>query len=247
MPATPLLECVPNFSEGRDPVVIQQISDRIAAVAGVRLLGVEPGRATNRTVITFVGAPEPVLEGAFQGARAALELIDMRHHRGEHPRFGALDVCPLVPVAGLSMDQAVELARRLGRRIGEELGIPVFLYEFAARDERRRNLADVRAGEYEGLAEKLAGPEWRPDFGPATFLPKTGAVAVGARRFLVAYNVNLNTTSTRRANAIAFDVREKGRIKRAPDRLNGEIVRDARGEPVWEPGTLPGVKAIGWY
>jgi glutamate formiminotransferase/formiminotetrahydrofolate cyclodeaminase len=243
----PLLACVPNFSEGRHPDVIGQIADRISSVEGVKLLGVEPGRATNRTVVTFVGAPAPVTEAAFRGAQAALELIDMSRHRGEHPRFGALDVCPLVPIAGLTMDEAVQYARRLGERIGRELGIPVYLYEFAARDERRRNLADVRAGEYEGLADKLARPEWRPDFGPPTFLPRAGATAVGARRFLVAYNVNLNTTSTRRANAIAFDVREKGRVKRTGDPVNGEIVLDALGEPVWEPGSLPGVKAIGWY
>lgn len=247
MALPPLLACVPNFSEGRHPDVIGQIADRISSVEGVKLLGVEPGRATNRTVVTFVGAPAPVTEAAFRGAQAALELIDMSRHRGEHPRFGALDVCPLVPIAGLTMDEAVQYARRLGERIGRELGIPVYLYEFAARDERRRNLADVRAGEYEGLADKLARPEWRPDFGPPTFLPRAGATAVGARRFLVAYNVNLNTTSTRRANAIAFDVREKGRVKRTGDPVNGEIVLDALGEPVWEPGSLPGVKAIGWY
>jgi glutamate formiminotransferase / formiminotetrahydrofolate cyclodeaminase len=243
----PLLECVPNFSEGRDPAVIRQIADQIESVPGIKLLGVEPGGATNRTVVTFVGAPDAVVEAAFRGARAARDLIDMRRHRGEHPRFGALDVCPLVPVSGITMDEAAERARALGRRIGEELGIPVFFYEFAARDPRRRNLADVREGEYEGLADKLARPEWRPDFGPAAFLPRTGATAVGARHFLVAYNVNLNTTSTRFANAIAFDVREKGRIRRAPDPLTGEIVRDAGGTPVWDPGTLTAVKAIGWY
>jgi glutamate formiminotransferase/formiminotetrahydrofolate cyclodeaminase len=245
--AQPLLECVPNFSEGRDSAVIQQIAERLESVEGARLLSVEPGRATNRTVMTLVGPPEAVLEAAVRGARAASELIDMRRHQGEHPRFGALDVCPLVPIAGLTMNQTVDLAHRLGRRIGEELGIPVFLYEFAARDPRRRNLADVRAGEYEGLADKLARPEWRPDFGPAAFLPRTGATAVGARHFLVAYNVNLNTTSTRRANAIAFDVREKGRIKRAPDPLTGAIVTDSAGNPVWEPGSLAAVKAIGWF
>jgi glutamate formiminotransferase/formiminotetrahydrofolate cyclodeaminase len=245
--AQPLLECVPNFSEGRNPAAIRQIADRIATVDGVKLLSVEPGHATHRTVVTFVGAPGPVVEAAFQGARAAVELIDMRRHRGAHPRFGALDVCPLVPIAGITMDEAVELARRLGRRLGEELGLPVYLYEFAASDPRRRNLADVRAGQYEGLAEKLARPEWRPDFGPVTLPPRSGAVAVGARKILVAYNVNLNTTSTRRANAIAFDVREKGRVKRAPDPLTGAVVKDAAGNPVWQPGSLQAVKAIGWF
>jgi glutamate formiminotransferase/formiminotetrahydrofolate cyclodeaminase len=242
-----VLECVPNFSEGRDPATIRAIADRIAAVDGIKLLGVEPGAATNRTVVTFVGAPDAVVEAAFRGAAAAAELIDMRRHHGEHPRFGALDVCPLVPVSGLTMDETVEYARRLAGRIGDELGISVYCYEFAATRPERRNLADVRAGEYEGLGERLADPEWGPDFGPATFNPRNGATAVGARKFLVAYNVNLNTTSTRRANAIAFDVREKGRIKRAPDRLTGDIVRDAHGDPVWQPGTLKGVKGIGWY
>jgi glutamate formiminotransferase/formiminotetrahydrofolate cyclodeaminase len=244
---TPLLECVPNFSEGRDATVIRQIADRLASVEGVRVLGVEPGRATNRTVVTIVGPPAAVVEAAVRGAATARELIDMRRHRGEHPRFGALDVCPLIPVAGVTMDQVVVLARELGRRIGEEVGIPVFLYEFAATDPRRRNLADVRAGEYEGLRDRLARPEWKPDFGPAEFLPRSGATAVGARNFLIAYNLNLNTTSTRRANAIAFDLREKGRIRRAPDPLTGAIVRDAAGNPEWVPGSLPAVKAIGWF
>jgi glutamate formiminotransferase/formiminotetrahydrofolate cyclodeaminase len=247
MSADRVLECVPNFSEGRDPAVIRAITDRIVAVDGIRLLGVEPGKATNRTVVTFVGEPQAVLEAAFRGAAAAAELIDMRTHRGEHPRFGALDVCPLIPVAGVTMEEAAAWARQLGRRIGDELGIPVFLYEHAASTPGRRNLADVRAGEYEGLRERLAKPEWRPDFGPAAFNPKSGAVAVGARKFLVAYNVNLNTTSTRRANAIAFDVREKGRMTRAPDPLTGEVVRDADGHPAWTPGSLKAVKGIGWF
>jgi glutamate formiminotransferase/formiminotetrahydrofolate cyclodeaminase len=247
MAVLPVLECVPNFSEGRDRAVIDEIARRIASVEGVRVLSVEPGRATNRTVLTFVGAPGPVVEAAFRGAAAAVELIDMRHHRGEHPRFGALDVCPLVPVAGITMDEAVAHARRLGQRIGDELSIPVYLYEFAATTPARRNLADVRAGEYEGLVEKLARPEWRPDYGPAEVSRRSGAIAVGARKFLVAYNVNLNTRSSRRANAIAFDVREKGRIKRAPDPLTGEVVRDAAGQPVWEPGSLEAVKGIGWF
>jgi len=247
MAVRPVLECVPNFSEGRDRAVIDELVRRMAAVDGIRVLNVEPGRATNRTVVTFVGAPHAVVEAAFRGAAAAAELIDMRHHAGEHPRFGALDVCPLVPVAGITMDETVEYARRLGQRIGDELSIPVYCYEFAATTPERRNLADVRAGEYERLVEKLARPEWRPDYGPAEMNRRSGATAVGARKFLVAYNVNLNTTSTRRANAIAFDVREKGRVKRTPDPLTGEIARDAAGEPVWEPGSLKAVKGIGWF
>jgi glutamate formiminotransferase/formiminotetrahydrofolate cyclodeaminase len=238
---------VPNFSEGRDRSVIDEIVRRIAAGEGIRVLSVEPGRATNRTVVTFVGAPDAVVDAAFRGAAAAAELIDMRHHTGEHPRFGALDVCPLVPVAAITMDETVAYARRLAQRIGDELNIPVYCYEFAATTPARRNLADVRVGEYEGLGDKLARPDWRPDYGPAELNRRTGATAVGARKFLVAYNVNLNTTSTRRANAIAFDVREKGRVKRAPDPLTGEIVRDAAGQPVWQPGSLKAVKGIGWF
>jgi glutamate formiminotransferase/formiminotetrahydrofolate cyclodeaminase len=247
MAVTPVLECVPNFSEGRDPAVIDEIVRRISAVDGIKILSVEPGRATNRTVVTFVGGPESVVEAAFRGAAAAADLIDMRHHAGEHPRFGALDVCPFVPVAGITMEETVAYARRLGQRIGDELGIPVYCYEFAATVPERRNLADVRAGEYEGLGEKLGRSDGRPDFGPAELNRRSGATAVGARKFLVAYNVNLNTTSTRRANAIAFDVRERGRIKRAPDPLTGEIVRDAAGAPVWDPGSLKAVKGIGWF
>jgi glutamate formiminotransferase/formiminotetrahydrofolate cyclodeaminase len=242
-----LLECVPNFSEGRDLAVIRRITDRIAAVDGVKLLDVDPGAATNRTVVTFAGEPDAVVEAAFRATAMAAELIDMRKHRGAHPRFGATDVCPLVPIAGVTMDEAVAYARRLAQRIGEELGIPVYCYEYAALDPRRRNLADVRAGEYEGLRDKLADRAWRPDFGPLEFQARSGATAVGARKLLVAYNVNLNTTSTRRANAIAFDVRERGRVKRRGDPLTGEVVRDTRGEPVWTPGSLAAVKAIGWY
>ncbi len=242
-----VLECVPNFSEGRDPAIIRGIADRIAAVDGIKVLGVEPGKATNRTVVTFVGEPDAVVEAAFRGAAAAVQLIDMRRQHGEHPRFGALDVCPLVPVAGLTMDEAVEYARALGRRIADELGIPVYCYEFAATRPERQNLADVRSGEYEGLPDRLRHPNWRPDFGAAEFNARSGATAVGARKFLVAYNVNLNTTSTRRANAIAFDVRQKGRIKRMPDPLTGDIVRDDHGEPVWQPGRLAAVKGIGWF
>ncbi len=242
-----LIECVPNFSEGRDPSVIRAITAEIEAVEGAHLLDVDPGKATNRTVVTFAGDPEPVIEAAVRSARKASELIDMRSHHGEHPRFGALDVCPLVPVSGIGMDETVVLARELGRRLGEEVGLTVFLYEHAASAPHRRNLADVRAGEYEGLAAKLADPRWKPDFGAARFEPRTGATAVGARDFLVAYNVNLNTTSTRRANAIAYDVREKGRIVREGDPVTGKIVCDARGEPVWRPGSLKCVKAIGWF
>lgn len=242
-----LIECVPNFSEGRDLEVIAQITDQIETVDGVKLLDVDPGRATNRTVVTFAGTPEQVVEAAVRAIRKATELIDMSKHHGEHPRFGATDVCPLVPIAGITMEETVQYARELGRRLGEELGLTVYCYENAALQPERRNLAVVRAGEYEGLAEKLSEPRWAPDYGPATFNPKTGAIAVGARDFLVAYNVNLNTTSTRRANAVAFDVREKGRMKRQGDPLIGEVAHDAAGEPVWEPGTLKAVKAIGWY
>jgi glutamate formiminotransferase/formiminotetrahydrofolate cyclodeaminase len=243
----PLIECVPNFSEGRDADVIRRITDRVETVEGVRLLGVDPGKATNRTVVTFVGPPEPVCEAAFRAAAAAAELIDMRRHSGAHPRFGAMDVCPLVPVAGITMAQTVEYARKLGRRIGEELGIPVYLYEYAASRPERRNLAAVRAGEYEGLADRIATAEGKPDFGPAEFNAQSGAVAVGARDFLVAYNVNLNSTSTRRANAIAFDIREKGRVKTVDGEPGSKPVLDKKGQKVWEPGSLKCVKAIGWF
>jgi glutamate formiminotransferase/formiminotetrahydrofolate cyclodeaminase len=213
----------------------------------VRLLDVDPGKATNRTVVTFAGEPQAVLDAAVRLARKATELIDMRRHKGEHPRFGALDVCPLVPVSGITMEETAELARTLARRLGEEVGLTVFLYERAARSDERRNLAVVRAGEYEGLERRLKDPRWKPDFGPATFNARSGATAVGARDFLVAYNVNLNTTSARRANAIAFDVREKGRPKRKGNPLTGEIVVDAKGETVWIPGALKSVKGIGWF
>jgi len=242
-----ILECVPNFSEGRDMAIIKQITDRIQTVEGVKLLNVDPGASTNRTVVTFVGPPDAVCEAAFRAAQAAAEVIDMRRHKGEHPRFGAMDVCPLVPISGITMEETVILARKLAQRIGEELGIHVYCYEYAAYDERRKNLAYCRAGEYEGLRDKLATPDGKPDFGPTILNEKSGAVAVGARDFLVAYNVNLNTTSTRRANAIAFDVREKGRIMREGDPLTGTIVTDAEGKPVMIPGSLKNVKAIGWY
>ena len=247
MSKAPLIECVPNFSEGRDPAVIEQITRAIAAVAGVKLLDVDPGQATNRTVVTLVGPPEAVVEAAFQGIRKAAELIDMRHHQGEHPRMGATDVCPLVPVANISMAETVAWARKLGQRVGEELGIPVYLYESAATQPARKNLATIRAGEYEGLARKLQQPEWVPDYGAATFNPTAGATVIGARDFLIAYNVNLNTSSVRRANSVAFDVREKGRNLREGDPITGKLVTDAAGDPVRVPGKCKGVKAIGWY
>jgi glutamate formiminotransferase/formiminotetrahydrofolate cyclodeaminase len=247
MADTPLLECVPNFSEGRDPAVLRRITDAIQSVDGVTLLDVDPGRATNRTVVTFVGPPGAVTEAAVQAGRAAAEAIDMRRHRGEHPRFGAMDVCPLVPVSGITMEETVEHAHHLARRLADEVGLTVYCYGRAALHANRRDLAAVRAGEYEGLAARLADPAWAPDFGPAAFNPRSGATAVGTRDFLVAYNVNLNTTSTRRANAVAFDVRERGRLMRRGDPLTGEILRDGEGNPMWEPGTLPTVKAIGWF
>lgn len=242
-----LIECVPNFSEGNDMDLIRQITNEIEAVDGVQLLDVDPGKATNRTVVTFVGEPEPVLEAAVRCVRKAAELIDMSKHHGEHPRFGATDVCPLVPISGVTMDETVAYAHELARRLGEEVGITVYCYENAAREPKRRNLATVRAGEYEGLAKRLTDPEWQPDFGPAEFNVRSGATAVSARDFLVAYNVNLNTTSTRRANAIAFDVREKGRVLRTGHPVTGEIVRDEQGQPVWSPGSLKCVKGIGWF
>ena len=245
-----LIECVPNISEGRDENIIKQITDMVETVDGVRLIDVDQGKATNRTVITFVGSPDEVCEAAFRLVKKASELIDMSKHSGAHPRFGATDVCPLVPVANITMDETVEYARKLGKRIGEELSIPVYNYEFAAFTEERRNLANCRSGEYEGLKEKLADPHWKPDWGPAGFnehVAKTGVTAVGARNFLVAYNVNLNTTSTRKANAIAFDVRERGRVKREGDPVTGKIVKDEKGNPVYIPGLLKKVKAIGWF
>lgn len=242
-----IIECVPNFSEGRNMEVIRQITDTIEAVSGVRLLNVDPGYATNRTVVTFAGEPEVVIEAAFQAIKKASEVIDMRHHTGEHPRFGATDVCPLVPIAGMTMEETVVYARRLAERVGNELGIHVYCYEFAAFEEKRRSLASCRAGEYEGLQAKIQQPEWKPDFGPETFNARSGATAIGARNFLIAYNVNLNTTSVRRANSIAFDVREAGRVLREGDPIAGKIIKDGNGEPVRIPGTLKKVRAIGWF
>jgi len=232
---SPILECVPNFSEGKDPGIIKQITDQIESVGGVRLLNVDPGKATNRTVVTFVGPPEAVIEAAFLAIRKAGELIDMRGHKGEHPRMGATDVCPLIPIAGITMEETADWARRLAARVGEELQIPVYLYEAAQPDKRRSNLSVIRAGEYEGFFKKIVLPEWKPDYGPSEFDVRRGGTVIGARDFLVAYNVNLNTTSTRRANAIAFDVREAGRV-----------IKQGSTD-VQVPGTLKAVKAIGWY
>ena len=249
-----LIECVPNFSEGRNKEVIDQIVAEIAATElngeGVKVLDVDPGEATNRTVVTFVGTPEVVVEAAFRGAKKAGELIDMRQHHGAHPRSGATDVCPLIPVAGITLEECAELARALAKRMYEELGIPCYCYEAAAFTPERRNLAICRQGEYEALPEKMKDPARRPDFGPDTYNERTaqaGATNVGARNFLIAVNFNLNTTSTRRAMAVAFDVREKGRKAREGGKLTGKILRDEKGEEIWIPGTLKGCKAIGWY
>jgi glutamate formiminotransferase len=242
-----VIECVPNISEGRDSAVYRAVAAEAETVEGVALLDVDPGKATNRTVITFAGPPEAVVEAAVRLARKAVELIDMRGHRGEHPRFGALDVCPLVPVSGITLEETAVCARELGRRLGEEVGLTVFFYESAASRPERKNLADVRQGEYEGLAERLTDARWKPDSGPAAFNARSGATAVGARDFLIAYNVNLNTTSTRRANAIAFDIRERGRPKREGDPVTGPIVKDGEGREVWIPGSLKATKAIGWF
>ncbi len=245
-----IIECVPNFSEGRDLAKIKAITDAIESVQEVSLLDVDPGKATNRTVVTFVGSPDDVIEAAFRGIQKAAEIIDMSRHSGEHPRFGATDVCPLVPVANVTMEETVEYARKLAKRVGEELGIPVFCYEFAAFVPQRQSLANCRSGEYEALKERISTKEWNPDFGAGEWTNKvarSGATAIGARNFLVAYNINLNTTSTRRANAIAFDVREAGRVKREGNPITGKVVKDKNGEPVRIPGTLKKTRAIGWY
>lgn len=245
-----LIECVPNISEGRDSKIIEIVSKIVETVEGVTLLDVDPGKATNRTVITFVGEPQLVIEAAFRLIKKAAELIDMSKHSGEHPRFGATDVCPLVPISGISLEETAQYAHQLGERVGKELGIPGYFYENAAREEKRKNLANCRSGEYEGLSAKLSDPDWKPDFGSTQYsneVAKTGAIAISARDFLIAYNVNLNTTSTRRANAIAFDIREAGRIKRNGNPITGKKILDANGEPERVPGKLKAVKGIGWF
>ena len=245
-----LIECVPNISEGRDTAKIKAIAAVVETVEGVKLLDVDPGKATNRTVITFVGEPENVIEAAFRLIKKAAELIDMSKHTGEHPRFGATDVCPLVPIAGITLEEAAVYAHKLGERVGKELGIPGYFYEKAAKEDKRINLASCRSGEYEGLKEKLVNPAWKPDFGPAEFnasVVKSGAIAISARDFLIAYNVNLNSTSTRRANAIAFDIREAGRVVYEGNKLSGKPMLDKNGEPVRIPGKLKAVKGIGWF
>lgn len=247
MSAKKLIECVPNFSEGADMSIIKAITDDIRSVEGVKLLDVDPGKATNRTVVTFVGPPEKVIDAAYLAIKKAAELIDMSKHKGEHPRMGATDVCPLIPIANISMEETVKYAEALARRVGKDLSIPIYLYESAARTPERKNLANIRSGEYEGFSKKIMDPNWKPDFGPDTFNVKAGATVIGARDFLVAYNVNLNTTSVRRANAIAFDIREKGRVKREGHPITGKIVRDENGEAQRVPGLLKSVKAIGWY
>ena len=245
-----LIECVPNISEGRDSKTIEIVSKIVETVEGVTLLDVDPGKATNRTVITFVGEPQLVIEAAFRLIKKAAELIDMSKHSGEHPRFGATDVCPLVPISGISLEETARYAHQLGERVGKELGIPGYFYENAAREEKRKNLANCRSGEYEGLSAKFSDPDWKPDFGSAKYnneVAKTGAIAISARDFLIAYNINLNTTSTRRANAIAFDIREAGRIKRDGNPITGKKILDANGEPERVPGKLKAVKGIGWF
>jgi len=242
-----LIECVPNFSEGRDLDVIRQITGTIESVDGVSLLDVDPGASTNRTVVTFVGGPEATVQAAFRAIQKAAELIDMRKHKGAHPRMGATDVCPFIPVSNVSWEEAIACAKQLGRRVGEELNIPVYLYEKAAKDKSRANLSVIRAGEYEGFFEKIRQREWKPDFGPAVFNEESGATVIGARDFLVAYNVNLNTKAVRRANSVAFDVREQGRVKTEDGTPSGKPVLDANGEAARIPGMLKHVKAIGWF
>lgn len=245
-----IIECVPNFSEGRDMSIIKQITNVIESVDGIKLLDVDPGAATNRTVVTFVGEPNEVIEAAFLAVKKASELIDMSKHKGAHPRFGATDVCPLIPVSNITMEETVKYAHKLAQRIGTELNIPIFCYENAALSPKRRNLASCRSGEYEALAKRITTEEWKPDFGSNVWdshTMRTGATAIGARNFLVAYNINLNTTSTNKANSIAFDVRERGRVKREGHPVTGKIVLDEKGNKVYEPGLLKCVKAIGWY
>jgi glutamate formiminotransferase/formiminotetrahydrofolate cyclodeaminase len=242
-----LIECVPNFSEGINLSVIKEITNEIESIEGVKLLNVDPGKATNRTVVTFVGTPQAVIDVAFLAIKKAGDLINMSVHKGEHPRMGATDVCPLIPIANISMEETAKWATKLGERVGKELNIPIYLYEAAQPNKNRNNLSVIRAGEYEGFFKKIKLPEWKPDFGPTEFDAKRGATVIGARNFLVAYNVNLNTTSTRRANSVAFDVREAGRVKREGDPINGKVVTDEKGNPISIPGTLKSVKAIGWF
>jgi glutamate formiminotransferase / formiminotetrahydrofolate cyclodeaminase len=242
-----LIECVPNFSEGVDMTLIKQITDEVERVEGVKLLNVDPGKATNRTVVTFVGSPKAVIEAAFLAIKKAGEVIDMAKHKGEHPRMGATDVCPLIPISNISMQETAKYAQELAKRVGEELALPTYLYEEAQKDKKRSNLSVIRNGEYEGFFKKIKLPEWKPDFGPQEYDAKRGATVIGARDFLVAYNVNLNTTSTRRANSIAFDVREAGRVMREGNPITGKIITDAEGKPKFTPGSLKSVKAIGWY
>ena len=245
-----IIECVPNFSEGRNPEIVKQITDAIESIKEIRLLDIDSGKATNRTVVTFIGAPDAVVEAAFRGIKKAAEVIDMKHHSGEHPRFGATDVCPLVPVANVTMDQVVEYSRKLAKRVGEELGIPVFCYEFAAFSEERRSLANCRSGEYEGLKDRITSKHWKPDFGSFEWndnVAKSGATAIGARNFLIAYNINLNTNSTELASEIASEVRKTGRIVREGNFSTGKIVTDENGKPLRIPGTLKHTQAIGWF
>ena len=242
-----LIECVPNFSEGRDQNVIREITDAIKSVDGVSLLDVDPGASTNRTVVTFVGSPDAAVEAAFRAIKKAAELIDMRKHKGAHPRMGATDVCPFIPVSNVNWEEAIDCANRLAKRVGDELKIPVYLYEKAAKNKSRSNLSVIRVGEYEGFFEKIRQPEWKPDFGPAVFNEKSGATVIGVRDFLVAYNANLNTKSARRANSVAFDVREQGRVQTEDGTPGGKPVLDANGEPIRVPGMLKHVKAIGWF
>jgi len=243
----PIIECVPNISEGRRPEVYNAVAAEVEKVNGIKLLDVDPGKATNRTVITFVGSPDNVIEAAFLLIKKAAELIDMSQHKGEHPRMGATDVCPLIPISGITMEETAQYAHLLAERVGRELNIPVYCYEAAATRPERKNLAEVRAGEYEALPQKLQQEEWKPDYGAAIFNANAGATVIGARDFLVAYNVNLNTTSVKRANSVAFDVREQGRVLREGDPVNGKIMNDENGEPMRQSGTCKGVKAIGWY
>ena len=242
-----LIECVPNFSEGLDLSIIKQITDECEKVDGIKLLNVDPGKTTNRTVVTFVGNPQAVIDAAFNAIKKAGELIDMSKHKGEHPRMGATDVCPLIPIKNISLQQTAIYAQKLAKRVGEELNLPIYLYEEAQTNKKRSNLSEIRAGEYEGYFKKILLPEWKPDFGPQIFDEKRGATVIGARDFLVAYNINLNTTSTRRANSIAFDVREAGRVLRDGDPITGKVILNADGSPKSIPGSLKSVKAIGWF